>query len=63
MIRADELLRASPAEPENAKLLGVPASAPVLLVERVSFTYGERPVELRRGFCLTKHHHYHNTLT
>lgn len=63
MIRADERLRACPAEPEIAKLLEVAVAAPVLLVERVSFTYGERPVELRRGFCLTEHHHYHNTLT
>jgi GntR family transcriptional regulator len=63
MIRADERLRACPAEAEIAKLLKVPAGAPVLLVERVSLTYGERPVELRRGFCLTEHHHYHNTLT
>jgi len=51
------------AEPEIAKLLKIPAAAPILLVERVSFTYGERPVELRRGFCLTEHHHYHNTLS
>jgi GntR family transcriptional regulator len=63
MIRAEERLRACPAEAEIAKLLKVPAGAPILLVERVSFTYGERPVELRRGFCLTDHHHYHNTLS
>jgi GntR family transcriptional regulator len=63
MIRAEERLRACPAEPEIAKLLKVAPAAPILLVERVSLTYGERPVELRRGFCLTDHHHYHNTLT
>jgi GntR family transcriptional regulator len=63
MIRAEERLRACPAEPEIAKLLKTTPGAPILLVERVSLTYGERPVELRRGFCLTEHHHYHNTLT
>jgi len=63
MIQADERLRACAAEPEIARLLKIPAAAPILLVERVSFTYGERPVELRRGFCLTEHHHYHNTLS
>lgn len=63
MIRAEERLRACAAEPEIAGLLGVPSGAPVLVVERVSFTYGERPVELRRGHCLTEHHHYRNTLT
>ncbi|HTT10830.1 MAG TPA: GntR family transcriptional regulator [Burkholderiaceae bacterium] len=63
MIRAEERLRACRAEPEIAKLLKVASDAPILLVERVSFTYGERPVELRRGYCLTEHHHYHNTLS
>jgi GntR family transcriptional regulator len=48
MIRADERIR---------------AAAPLLLVERVSYTYGERPVELRRGLSVTEHHHYRNTLT
>jgi GntR family transcriptional regulator len=43
--------------------LGVSEGTPLLLVERVSFTYGDRPVELRRGFCRTEHHHYRNTLS
>jgi GntR family transcriptional regulator len=63
MIRAEERLRACPAEPEIARLLKIPVAAPLLLVERVSLTYGERPVELRRGYCVTEHHHYHNTLS
>lgn len=63
MIRAEERLRACAAEAEIAKLLKIAVAAPVLLVERVSFTYGERPVELRRGFCLTDRHHYHNILS
>jgi GntR family transcriptional regulator len=36
---------------------------PLLLVERVSTTYGERPVELRRGRTVTTAHHYRNTLS
>jgi GntR family transcriptional regulator len=63
MIRAHERLRARAAEPEIAALLHVAPATPLLLVERVSLTYGERPVELRRGLCLTEHHHYRNTLT
>ena len=35
---------------------------PLLAVERVTFTYGERPVELRRGLCVTAHCHYLNAL-
>jgi len=32
-------------------------------VERLSFTYGNRPVELRRGLYRTDKHHYHNELS
>jgi GntR family transcriptional regulator len=63
MIRADERLRAVAADPRHAELLAVDAGSPLLLVERLSFTYGDRPVELRRGLCLTRDHYYHNTLT
>jgi GntR family transcriptional regulator len=31
-------------------------------VERLSFTYGDRPVELRRGLYHTAAHHYRNEL-
>ncbi len=63
MIRADERLRARAANAVAAKALQVEIGAPLLLVERVSFTYGERPVELRLGLCRTEQHHYRNTLT
>jgi GntR family transcriptional regulator len=63
MIRADERIRAVAAESPAAALLGVDVGAPLLLVERVSYTYGDRPVEIRRGLCVTHSHHYHNTLT
>jgi len=63
MIRAEERIRAVAAEGAAAEALAVEVGAPLLLVERVSFTYGERPVEIRRGLCVTRRHHYHNTLT
>jgi GntR family transcriptional regulator len=63
MIRADERIRAVAADPSAATLLEVEIGSPLLLVERVSFTYGDRPVEIRRGLCVTRNHHYHNTLT
>ena len=34
-------------------LLAVPVGTPLLSVERLSFTYGDRPVELRRGLYHT----------
>ena len=35
---------------------------PLLQVERVSDTYGDRPVELRKGLNVTSHFHYRNSL-
>lgn len=62
MIRADERLRAVSADRVSAELLQVAESSPLLLVERVTFTYGNKPVEWRRGFYSTQHFHYHNEL-
>jgi GntR family transcriptional regulator len=62
MIRAEEKLRAVAASGEDASLLAVPQGAPLLSVERLSFTYGDRPVELRRGLYQTAAHHYRNVL-
>lgn len=62
MIRADERLRAVSADRVSAELLKVPEGSPLLLVERVTFTYGNKPVEWRRGFYSTQNYHYHNEL-
>ena len=62
MVRAEEKIRAVAADADNASLLGVAAGAPLLSVERLSFTYQDRPVELRRGLYRTEHFHYRNEL-
>jgi len=62
MVRADEKLRAVIAPGEIAALLGVATGTPLLQVDRVSCTYGERPVEVRRGLYLTDRYHYRNSL-
>jgi len=62
MIRADEKVKAVCAGAEDAALLNVAAGMPLLSAERVSFTYGDKPVELRRGLYLTERHHYQNDL-
>lgn len=62
MIRAEERIKAIAAEDDAASALGVPVGSPLLLVDRISYTYGERPVEIRRGRCVTLAHHYRNTL-
>jgi GntR family transcriptional regulator len=62
MIRAEEKIRAVAASQTDAELLGVDSGAPLLSVERVSFTYGDKPVEWRRGLYLTSGHYYRNDL-
>ena len=48
--------------PRKPRSLDVPEGAPLLSVERLSFTYGDKPVELRRGLYNTATHHYRNEL-
>jgi GntR family transcriptional regulator len=63
MIRAEEKIRAVAADAAAAALLDVPQGAPLLSVERVSRTYGDRPVEVRRGLYNTVSHYYRNELS
>ena len=62
MINAQERLRAVAADERSAGLLGVAPGAPLLLVERIAYTYGNKPVEWRRGLYCTHRHHYRNDL-
>jgi GntR family transcriptional regulator len=62
MIRAQEKIRAVAADAETAGLLRVAVGTPLLSVERLSFTYGDKPVELRRGLYNTDAHFYRNEL-
>ncbi len=62
MIRAEERLRAVSADAHSAKLLAVGEGSALLLIERTAFTYGNKPVEWRRGLYSTRRHHYLNEL-
>ena len=62
MVRAEERLHAVAAAGAAATLLRVAPGTPLLAVDRVAYTYGERPVELRRGLCTTRNEHYWNLL-
>ena len=62
MIHAMEKIRAIAANEQEAELLAVAVGTPLLSVERVSFTYGNKPVEVRRGLYVTERHHYQNEL-
>lgn len=62
MVRADEKIRALAATDQQAELLQVAPGSPLLEVERVAYTYGDRPMELRRGHYVTERYHYRNSL-
>ena len=63
MIRAEEKIRAVSADESVAALLKVAPGTPLLSVERLAFTYGDQPVELRRGLYRTDRHYYQNELS
>ena len=62
MIRAEEKIRAVAADAATAEVLAVAEGTPLLSVERLSYTYGDKPVELRRGLYRTDRHYYRNAL-
>jgi GntR family transcriptional regulator len=63
MIRAEEKIRAVAADAASAGLLSLAPGAPLLSVERLSLTYGDKPVEWRLGLYSTAAHYYRNELS
>lgn len=62
LLRCDEKLRAVSAPEEVARHLGVKEGLPLLSIERVAYTYGDKPMEIRKGLYLTEHYYYRNSL-
>jgi GntR family transcriptional regulator len=62
-IRAREQIKAVAASEYLAKSLKVVRGAPLLRVDRVTYTYDDRPIEWRRGWCKTEGYHYVNELS
>jgi GntR family transcriptional regulator len=62
MVRAVEKLKAVNADSDTASLLAIQPGHPLLSVERLSYTYNDVPMELRRGLYLTESRHYLNEL-
>jgi GntR family transcriptional regulator len=62
MVRAEEKLKASAADKAGAASLKVEAGHPLLAVERVSYTYSDKPVEWRRGLYKTDRYFYKSEL-
>jgi GntR family transcriptional regulator len=63
MVRAEEKIRAIAADALQARLLALAPGAPLLSVERLSYTYNDVPMELRRGLYRTDTHHYRTELS
>ena len=62
LVRAAEKIRAVLPDEEQARLLNIPMTTPLLSVERLAYTYNDVPMELRRALYLTDTHHYRNDL-
>jgi GntR family transcriptional regulator len=62
ILHVDEQLKAVSAEGEVAARLNVEPGAPLLLIDRVAYTYADKPAELRRSYCDTREHHYRNRI-
>ena len=62
MVRSEERLTAVGADAQVAAVLNLKTKTPLLSIERVSYTYGDKPMEWRLGLCLTDDHHYLNHL-
>ncbi len=62
ILKAEERLTAIAADSSTASTLKLRLGEPVLQVERITSTYGDRPVEWRRGLCATRHCCYMNEL-
>ena len=63
MVRAEEKIKAVLPDEEQALLLQISASTPLLSIERLAYTYNDVPMELRRALYLTETHHYRNDLS
>ncbi|HUL40958.1 MAG TPA: GntR family transcriptional regulator [Burkholderiales bacterium] len=57
-----EQIKAVAANGEAPKLLKLSPGAPLLCIERLAYTFGDKPVEWRKSLCNTKEHYYMNTI-
>ncbi|TDR31820.1 GntR family transcriptional regulator [Hydromonas duriensis] len=62
MIRAVEKLRAVMGDAQVTESLEVSADEPLLFIERLSYSYADKLVEVRHGWYLTTAYHYKNEL-
>ena len=62
ILYVEEQIKALSAERGTGGHLGVAEGTPLLVIERVAYTYADKAVELRRSYCSTREHHYRNRI-
>lgn len=62
ILHVEEQIKAIAAERVLAGQLGIAEATPLLVIERIAYTYADKAVELRRSYCSTKEHHYRNRI-
>ena len=62
ILHVDEQIKAVAAAGAALGHLGIGKGDPLLTIDRVAYTYAEKPVELRRSMCNTRDHHYRNRI-
>lgn len=62
ILYVEERLKAQLADDDVAARLEIEAGAPLMVIDRVAYTYADKPVELRRSFCNSSEHHYRNRI-
>jgi len=62
ILHVDEQVKAVAATAPAIGHLNLAAGDPLLVIDRVAYTYDEKPVELRRSVCNTREHHYRNKI-
>ena len=62
ILHVDEQIKAVAATGAALDHLDLKPGDPLLTIERVAYTYAEKPVELRRSMCNTREHHYRNKI-
>lgn len=58
VVRISEELAAGHAPLEHEKRLAIRRSEPVLIIDRIAYTYQDKPIELRRSWVNTSSHVY-----
>ena len=62
ILHVEEQVKALAAERAAAGHLDVTGGPPLLIIERVAYTYADKAVELRCSYCSTSEHHYRNRI-